>query len=91
MQRDWTGDVADISATGIAFELDRSVPLESGQRIRVRIVNKRLDRSCIVEGEVIRASIEGDGRTRVMCQIRGRLSLDKLQEFSNGISSNSLI
>lgn len=88
---DWTGEVADISATGIAFELEKPVELSSGQRIRVRIVNKRLDRSCIVEGEVIRAIIESDGQTRVMCQIKGRLSLDKLQEFSNSIGSNSLI
>lgn len=83
------GHAIDLSSTGMSFELDEPAALNAGDSLRVRLDNKRLDRSCIVMCEVIRVTCDDESKMRLTCRIAGRLSIDRLQEFSHLLGSNS--
>lgn len=83
------GAIDDISMNGVAFLLPE--PMESGGKLLMRLINRRLDRHVDTSGRVVRSTPDGLGEWKIVCRFDRNLSLDQVHEYGQNLFVTGLV
>ncbi len=83
------GQVEELSMTSIALLLPES--FESGDRVFLRLCNRRLDTNIDTTATVLRCSEVEDGEWRTVCRLECKLTIEQTHLFGLQFSASEIV
>lgn len=83
------GAIDDISMNGVAFHLRE--PIEPGEKLLMRLMNRRLDAHFDTSGRVVRCTPDGMGEWRIVCRFDRNLTLDQVHDYGQNLFSSKVV